>query len=425
MAMNCPYPDCERKSLHGTGPCPRCQRRVKGCSQCHEPNRMLAVFCRACGSRLAESPGQWLGFQGGGERRGLNAHRIELPLSKTVAQEVAQLTLEGPCLDLLIYDGFLIAVSSRGVVEATRLDGDGRSSRWLAGGGGVSAHACVAHSVLYVAGEGRLTAYSLAGLDESPAEVHELWGLPLDGVPLHALLTLGDRLFLTLRRDGGEQRVVMVGGLEPRSAPRQEIVYQGGAVSPLAASGAAEGELFFFSPGEGSLDLHTVSTTSSGGWRTHHRLVKAPGRLQEHRLLATIGTKVFAVVGDNDLLCRFDGKHGLFEEHLCPDSRSFALSGTRSGVVVQTGGVFFLPHASGEPTSDVIQSHPVLLRDRAVAVGLGDGRLRLHDLENPAAVRHLRVSNRGVTVAASAEDYVAAGCEDGVVKLWKLVERES
>lgn len=387
---------------------------------------MLAVFCRTCGSHLPDSAGQWTGFQGGADRRGLNPRILPQPLSQLAIEEVTSLALEGPCLDLLFYDGFLIALSTSGVIEATRLDGSDRSVRWMTGGGEVSAHACVAHGVLYAAGERRLTAHSLAGLEESPPQIHELWGIALDGVPAHALLTVGDRLYLSLGLETGVQRVLALEGLNQKGPPKQETLHEDEVVSPLVASAVPGAErVFFFSQGEGQLALHSISRDgASGPWKKHRRAVKAPGRLQEHRVVAAIGTKVYAVAGEDDLLCRFDADHGLFEEHLCSDTRAFALSGVRAGVAVQTGGLCFLPEATTEATADVLQGHPVILRERAVGIGLGDGRLRLHDLRGPAAVIHRRVSDRRVTVVASAEGFVAAGAEDGVVRLWKLVEQE-
>jgi len=67
----------------------------------------------------------------------------------------------------------------------------------------------------------------------------------------------------------------------------------------------------------------------------------------------------------------------------------------------------------------------VILRDRMVVVGLADGRIQIHDLYNPPAFREVRVSqsHSRVTALASFANLVAAGTEDGNVKLIRLVKR--
>lgn len=424
--MNCPYPDCAKKNLHGAlDRCPQCHRQLKLCASCKELNRSLSRFCRSCGVALTDSPAQWTGYQGGPERRGLNPHMLSASLSQAKVEEVLEFQIEDRCSGLLFYDGYLVAVSASGVVVAVDLFREYKRVRWTAVNA-VTAHPCIANSTLFLAGEDRIVANSLAGLARTPPQVQARWSVPVNGTPVHSLLTLDNWMYLTVASGRGDQKVVAIEGIHGNRPSPSKVLYEGGKISSLVGSVTAKQRRLFFLSGEDQIRIHWLTHQDSGISRLRERRVdRGPRDLIEHVPIACIGKKVFAVFGDDDQLCRIDGEDVTFDERLRADTRSFALSGLRDGVIVQSAGLYFLSRGVEEIVHHPIKGPPVVLRERAVAIGLTDGRLRLHDLYNPPSIREWRISSQAaVSVIASWGHYLAAGTEDGNVKLLSFVDEE-
>ncbi len=428
--MNCPYPDCSKKKLpKGTNRCPQCRRFIKPCRQCKELNRALSRFCRACGRRLVDSQEDWLGYKGGPERCGLNRYRHPKGLRNLTLKELLRLDLEDPCCSLLSCEGLLIAISECGIIEAADLAGSGRPIRWRADGA-VCGQPCVERGSLYIGGENWVAAYSLAGLTRTPPRLEPRWTVRLQGTPMHSLLAQEGRLYLNVGFADGTRQVQVIDNIDGPQPSRARILFSSRILSSLVGSPPPGKWVSFLSQENGDTVVYRVEHQESTPKYSKKPIKGAPRPLRDHVPIAAIGKKIFAVFGDDDLLCRIDAEDAVFDVGIHPDTKRFALSGLGDGIVVHTAALFFIKRNAEEALShlDRVKGPPVILKDRAALLGFQNGRLRVHDLNNPAFYQEHSISDKefaAVTALASFRDYIAAGSDDGTVKLLKLVESES
>ncbi|MDY7092939.1 MAG: hypothetical protein SX243_08205 [Acidobacteriota bacterium] len=110
---------------------------------------------------------------------------------------------------------------------------------------------------------------------------------------------------------------------------------------------------------------------------------------------------------------------------LSEDVKVFALNTLDERIEVSTTSLRFAHVAEHEdlPQGSRVVGQPVIFRDRAVALGFQDGRVRLFDLEGSHAHRELRVGEAGhaVTALASFGPYLAAGTSQGTVALYEVM----
>jgi hypothetical protein len=329
-----------------------------------------------------------------------------------------QLKLGDACTSLLGYDGHLIAVSRKGVIELAdplRL----KSLCRFQVQGPVTAEPCINDGVLYVATRGQLAAYSLAAMTLGTPRVSQLWQLPLSGPPLHALTAAGDRLFVTVATSG-QQAVYVVDsiGHQP-SAPRQIL---GARTVSWMTADPASGQAIAFTESDGyGVQLHVIGA----------QVASYPVQLAQmaNHAISLLGGTVFAVFGESRSLYRIDAGSGAVVEPLENDTQHFALSHAgdndwdRDGVHIDTLGVTFLRSGvrDGFVTHErAAKGAPVLVQESAAIVGMEDGHVRIYNLAHAPRHESWSVGGSPITALAAFESYVVAGNSDGVVDVREL-----
>ncbi|MDX2000736.1 MAG: hypothetical protein SF066_23690 [Thermoanaerobaculia bacterium] len=389
-------------------------------------NRALSSFCRGCGSSLPEGE-DWSGTRGGVQRLGWNPGRsLALPVSwvPTPRPDLHR-DLESPCRAVLSLDGFLVLVAANGRVEwVDPVEPDARQS--FATLGSVSGEPAISRGVLYLASENRVGAWPLVWASLHPPRTTPLWEVALPGRPLGGLLPFGDRLYLQVLKGDGQVSVQVLEGLRGATPPvRREVTVGAERVSPLVGNPALAKVLFLSSSSQ-ELRLHweSVGEGARPGFSSR-RIAGSPGALVEHRPVAALGGKLFAVLGDDEALCRLDSEEIAFDQILLRDCKAFAMNGLADGLAVQADRVHFLAAAVHDELGRLqrVKGQPLLLGDRAAAIGLTDGRVLLYDFARPPASQLLRLRPRDeqpVAVLASFGDYLVAGDAAGHVAVWQF-----
>jgi putative pyrroloquinoline-quinone-binding quinoprotein len=436
--VSCPYfqPECQEAELAAAATsCPQCARVLKSCPECGTRNRAFANYCRTCRTRLAAASGNWLSHRGTVQRLGLNA----LPGPPAGAQEGfeideldLQLELGDHCRSLLGYDRHLIAVSQSGTVEI-RDPQLPREGLRLKAAGPVSCEPCIDDGVLYVGSPGSLTAYSLGALTLTQPRLAPLWQLRLPGTPVQALTVLADRLYVTVVHPDLRREVLVVESLKRNPPPAGRSLH-GGAKLSWTAADPASGQVVFLSQQGQSVQLHRVVHDGVRPELATQPLAGVPYPLAENVPIAFLGGKVFGVFGDDEKLCRIDATSGELEQALGDDIKQFSLSQDGDGrwdgdgAQIFANGIHFLRAARTErfaPLERVVKGSPILLKDRAVVVGMLDGRVRIYDLSRLPRYEQVRLTggSEPITALAAFDSYVAVGNAKGVVKLLTLRSR--
>jgi hypothetical protein len=426
--LPCPYLDCreQRELPAGAESCPSCLRLVKICPHCAAANRAFANFCRACGRALPEATGEWPTFKGGPQRLGLNRWpQARQPMGGI--EEILELRLDSPCRSLLSSDRHLIAVSQAGGIEVVDAARGAASSVRTRTDGPVSAEPCVSQGTLFVPAPGCVTAFALGGLHFARPRLEQRWEVRLPGVPIHALLALEGYLYLDVLLPEGSHEVCVISDVGTERPGELRRLLSAQRVSWSAANPPSR-QVFWLTEEDGELKVHCHDHSAPAGPAlTTRPVAAAPLPLADSVPIAVMGAKLFAVLGNEDTLCRLDARDGVFDLALRADLRSYALSGMRDGLLVDARGLYFLgaQHHEQLPPMVRVKGSPVVLQDRAAAVGLQDGRVRLYDLHALPLHDEFRVSQdtEELTALMSFRRFVAAGDEQGAVKVVVLADR--
>ncbi|MGZ8708952.1 MAG: zinc ribbon domain-containing protein [Thermoanaerobaculia bacterium] len=416
-SVTCPYsePKCNARVAADARRC-QCGRALKRCNACEEHNRAFANFCRACGRALS-SHSNWTGFRGSTRRLGFNpdgpgANHVTVPLR-------LELHLGSECRGLLAYDGHLIAVSHNGVVAIADVLADTFVCRFQAPGP-VTAQPCIRNGILYLAGGGRLSAYSLGPVTQRGPRVQTLWTVPLGGTPIHALTPVGDRLYVTVASLSWRE-VQVIENVDRPGTPQR---VHGALRMTWVAADPGQGNAVFFSQNDGEeMQLHVA-----GSKLTTHAVTL--DQLPEHPI-AVIGRTVFGIFGEARRLVRIDTTTGAVEEPLAEDTQFFALSHAREeewdreSVVIDSSGIAFSSAGVRDtfgPLDRAVKGSPLIIRNSAVVVGMDDGRVRVYDVAH--LPRHevwvVGVTSSPITALASFDAFIAAGNREGVVEVRAL-----
>jgi hypothetical protein len=436
--VSCPYlqPQCPQGDLAvETDRCPQCRRVLKPCPACGTANRAFANFCRSCRTRLPAVSGNWLSHRGNVQRLGLNA----LPATGLgpqegfeIQEEDLKLELGDTCRSLLGYDRHLIAVSQSGTIEVCDPQVPAASLR-LKTEGPISCEPCIENGILYLGSPARLTAYSLGALTLAQPRLVPQWQLHLPGTPVQALTVLADRLYVTIVNSDVRREVLVLENLERNPPAAVRRLHSSAKLSWTAADPTSQQLVFFSQQGE-SLQLHRVVHDGDRPELATQPLAGVPYPLAENVPIAFLEGKIFGVFGDDEKLCRIDATSGELEQALGDDTKLFSLSQDGDGrwdgdgAQIFANGIHFLRAARTErfaPLERVVKGSPILLKGRAVVVGMLDGRVRLYDLSRLPRYEQVRptVGSEPITALAAFDSYVAVGNAKGVVKLLTLRSR--
>lgn len=392
---------------------------LKPCSACETPNRAFANFCRSCGESLPSTNTNWTAHRGNGRRLGLNPVTVGSPY--LIDRVQMTLRLGDSCSSLLGYDGHLVAVSIKGLVEIVEPARNQSVCRFQVAGA-VTSDPCIHNGVLYVTAGRQLVAYALSSLTLNPPRVRPLWSISLDATPVHPLTVAGGRLYVTLANRDGREVHVLDDLLHPANT---RLLYGARQVSWVAADPQNTRALFFSDDGDGNVQLHTVDRDLI----TNPVLVDRLGQ----SAIAVIGDSVFGSFGETNRLYRIDSTSGSIEEPLEDDTQLFALSADgddewdRDAVYVDTSGVSFVRPGvrdTFEPHDRATKGSPLMIRDSAVLIGMQDGRVRIYDLAHlPSYETWLVAGGSAISALASFESYVAAGNTNGFVEVRQIRAR--
>ncbi len=429
---DCPYMDCTKESIAGDAAlCPECEGWLKRCAKCRTPNRSFANNCRFCGEKLPQLNEYWPGARGSGQRLGLNRFTIAKSPQELEIKEQGSFSINGRCRSLTAEDGYLIAVSDNGIIQAADLNRNGNEPCTFNAGGKIFAEPAVHNGTLYVGivkdenmEKGGICAFTLDGLRANSPDMNHWWEVELKGTPVQALLPFENRLYLNVGFKDGRREIQVIENIDKSNPSEAAVVYKGEGSSMLVANPPTK-KVFFLSKSGDKLYVNVFdhSTAPSPAMDTHY-LNGAPSDFLEHIPIAAMGAKLFVVFGDKKELCRLDAHSNSFDIKITDRVRSFALSGMNRQVTVNVTGVY---STVGNVQEDLtrgegIVSGPVIIRENLVAVGMRDGKIRIYQMNNPAV--HVDVqafnSNCKVSALASFKNMIAAGSQEGDVKLLRL-----
>ena len=421
--MKCAYVECAAANVPKLAAiCPECSRNLRVCPACELPNRPFSAYCRACGEAVTEPQDDWSGFRSGPSARALNPFKLSIP-NEAKLTEVAEIELGDTCKSLLSYHGYLIAIARNGVISVVDPKRRDEIKRWTMEGE-VFGEACVSRGILYVGGDRMLAAYTL-GRALAEGVPTPRWSVPVDGIPIFSLLAIEGHLYAVLGMRDRSKRVVTVDDRARGRSPQVELIFDGPKVSSLAGHGERFASVYFLSEASGSLTLNRVDPLEAPRAVTAEALEGAPLPLVDHVPIATVGHKLFCVLGESHDLCRIEADRAAFGRQVEADVRAFALNGIRDGAVLQTDGIKFL----GSNTKEALQPNertsgaPIVLRDRLVVLGFRDGRIRWYHLSNTPAFEEVRLAGEDeVKALVSFQDLVAAGSRSGKVKIYQVLE---
>lgn len=432
MKTTCPTPGCAGTQAH-EGICPACGRGVKQCA-CGTLNHVFANFCRHCGKPFLSSPRDWLELCGPGHcgySPSLSGRRI-LDLDPCVFQELGAVRMEGPCSALFWCDGYLLAVWSlqdRSGVVISRL---GRQGLQTVGSvslpGSVNAAPIIHLGSLYIASGSMLRAFSLAALAQG--EQAPRWVLPFfnQGVPVIAMLGVGDSLYVTLAYAGNTSNLVRVDGIGAGKQPRVVGLYGGNAMptTPVLHGTGAAASVYCVAPdAQGKPWLGCASCSNLVAPMQWHPIQGAQVLLEPYHPVVCSNGNLYAITREKQSLCRIDLLHPMIETDLAEGTRGFAVS-PRGQVVVLSSLSLKIPHLGQEEKlspGEIFHGIPLWLGDFAIAAGMGEGVIRFFDAINISRSREWRFSGAHSRVLAMAPsgELLAAGDSEGLVKVARFV----
>ncbi len=417
--------------------CPGCGRFLKCCTSCGTANRSFACFCRDCRGRLKAWEHGWPSSRGGPRRLGVNAYTPPAVPPEMMLEAVKEIEIPGRCRYLLAEDGFLFAFSMDGCLGVFDIMRPGEPVFRYDFGGKLYAEPVIHGGSLYVGvsdgrqkGTGRVEAFGLGRLGREEPELSRRWDLEAEGIPTQGMMAFGDSLYYKTAFSDGRREVYVlprVSGSEPGRAVR---LYSGDHAGTFAAD-PGTGRVYFLSVLNSRLMLHTVEHSGDGavggvkGDVLPVPVLDGPGDFLEHIPAAVMGTKLFAVFGEEGWLSCLDIRGGRYERRLHKHVKHFACRDLNEYVVVDSSGVFFPLRNSREnfiPGESTLCA-PVILGDAAAVVGLRDGRIRFYQLSHPSRQSEFRVfdsSGDEVTALIGFRDYLAVGNQRGVVKLFRI-----
>lgn len=428
---DCPYLECKHENIEpNVSACPTCGHWLKRCRQCGVSNRSFANYCRFCGEALPSSPHSWCGYRGNVQRIGLNRFVVPHSPPEIKIKEVASFRFSGRCRSILLQDQYLVAVSDNGVIKALDMQHPRREPFTFNAHGSILAEPALHNGTLFVGAvknenreKGVIYAFPLGGLSLTSPEANLHWDIDLEGKPVQALLPFFDRLYLNVSKNERREIHVIdnIDGNKPIGPVR---VYSGQRSSTLVGDQPTR-KVFFLSEQEGQLYINVFDHTSGTPSRMGSKPIKeAPPDFLDYIPVAAIGSKLFAVFGESKNLCRIDIHTCCFDTQITDRVRNYALAGMNNQMVINTRGLYSTSENMQENVQqgENIVSGPVVLRDKAVVVGMKDGKVRFYKLSSLSIQGIFQVFNAEdrVQTLAAYKNYVAVGNPKGEVKVLEL-----
>ncbi|HLP62758.1 MAG TPA: hypothetical protein VK186_28225 [Candidatus Deferrimicrobium sp.] len=429
---DCPYTDCRQQDIPAyIEICPGCNRWLKRCNICSTANRVFSNFCRYCGGIIPDSNESWSGCKGGGQRSGLNRYVIQNSPPDIKLNELKNFSLSKRCRAALAADGFFITISDDGMIKIINLNNLGEEPFSFNINNKIFAEPAVHKGTLYVGciqdedqDKGAIHAYTLGGISLDPPEVQLRWTVSLKGTPVQALLPFENRLYLNIGHKNGGREIHVIENIMGNKPTDTISVYNGERSSTVVGDIPTK-RVFFLSKNDKQLLINTFDHTKNSPEMISKEVHDSPSDILDHIPISVLGSKVFAVFGEKRDLCRLDSFENIFESRITGKVRQFALAGMNKHIIINSTGVFSSIGNAQENLNqgESIISGPIVLRDKAVLVGLNDGRIRFYNLNNISVQNDFQVfnGNEKVQVLASFRDIIAIGNQNGGIKLLQLL----
>ncbi len=393
------------------------------------PNRSFAVYCRECGGALPDSASDWPVFKGSSQAIGVNRFVISARVSELSIEEMGAFQLPDRCKALLMYEDHLFAISQSGEVKIIDVSQEPVKERIsFNAGGNIYAVPALHQGSLYVGTEKSLQAYSLGHLFPQAPSARPRWELPLSGTPIRSLVPVENRLFLMLACPDRRHQIHVVNDIQTDPPEPPIKVYAGSHLSSMAGHFMAKSKKIYFlsDEGAGRIKLHFMEhAAGSNPERVSLPLKRPPSEFRKQIPIAVIGAKIFTVFRKEETLYRLDANSGEIDSLICKNVKNFAMASISDPVVINSRGLFLKRMNQQIDLEDgqTIKGSPLVLKDCAVALGMGDGNIRLYDIRNPGSFKICEVSDRPtdqITTMAAVKDIIAAGNDKGVVKIYRL-----
>ncbi|MBI5844835.1 MAG: hypothetical protein HZB23_09235 [Deltaproteobacteria bacterium] len=445
--MNCPYLDCGGALETGGQSCPECRRIIKTCQNagCGASNRFWARYCTACGEPLAEVSFNWPCARGGCQRTGrapclkeTDIHNWKLsPLSEIAPPAKGQAGVQWP--SLLIYGDCLVTGYAAGCIRIFDLSARSGAAapevNSIELGEHLYSSPAISRESLYVGAGNSIFAYSMSMLLEGKSS-QPRWKKSLDRAAVHSIMPVGDVLAVTSKSPDGLWEVGALKGVSGNRPPDYLPIHKAATVSSLAGNSlyaqgvAGESKFYFFffsSNGRDTLvhkvDVNPVDCSLTMGSHTFN--INLPVKDPSLMPVAAVGNIVYVLAGDGALF-RFNAvqrtgqRMGNFG-----GLRDFALLSPNTPIVAADNAVFRLDGANRirlEGPCENITAPPVLMGDKALILGLGQGEIRLYHPERLSHEKTLQVEyGRSVVSVAVSRNIVAAVSDSGLAKVWLVL----
>ena len=426
--MNCPYLDCDAANIQGDEThCDKCRGQLKICKKCSTPNRSFAIYCRECGTPLPDSDTDWPIFKQSPQRLGVNRFVITRKFSKVKPKHEEHLRLPGRCRSLLVYDNYLFAISQGGEVKVVDISQvPFRELTSFNTGGNVYSVPALNHGSLYIGTEKSLHAYSLGNLFSGNSSVEPRWTVPVSATPVQSLLPVENRLLFTLAYPDRYRGICMISNIETAHPEPPAEIYKGSHLSSMAGHFTARNKKVYFLSVNGSeeVELHCIDNTS-GSELVTLPVKKAPSKFRKIIPIAIIGASIFVVFRKEETLCRVDTATGEINALICKNVKDFVMAGINEPIVNNSRGLFFkrINRQAELEDGQTIRGNPLVLKDFALVVGMGDGNVHLYDIRKPEIPVVWDVSEQPtekITALAASKNIIMAGNDKGLVKICRL-----
>jgi hypothetical protein len=375
----------------------------------------------------------WTGFKGTPQRTGLNRSIVPNSPPDLNIRELKSIRFPGRCRSILADDGYLVAVSDGGTVKVVNLNRLETEPYTFKTDGNIYAEPALHNGTLYLGRvkspgheKGSIYAYTLGGVSLPTPGVNLRWNIDLKGTPVQALLPFDDRLYLNVGFKDGHREIHVIDNIKGVKPTEPYCIYKGGCSSTLVADPPTK-KVFFLSESKGLLYVNLFDHSEE----TAPEMVTTPVKdsmpgLLEYIPVAVLGSKLFAVFGKETRdLCRIDTHTNTFDTKITGRVRNFAVAGINKQIITNSKGVY---STFGNMQENLIHgenviSGPVVLRDRAAAVGMRDGKLKFYKLDNLSIYSEFQVFNTGekIQVLTAFKKIIAVGNPGGGIKLLELV----
>jgi hypothetical protein len=372
----------------------------------------------------------WTGFKGNQERKGVNTgfQCLHKDFFDYQFNEIGEIRVQGQLKSILLYDDHLFAFSQHGElliyhIYETNIRNTGAYNLM----GSVYAEPAIDKGILYVAAEKSIYAFSLSELYQSEKKLTYLWKQTFDATPVRALFPCENSLYVNLRKNANNEEIHVIDNVRSKHPTTSVCLTKAMKMSMLAGNFKSDTKTIYFlsyNKNQSNTRLNILEQKDNMRNNLNSLELSSVGpNFIESIPIAVDDTSLFTVMKDKTLY-RFDITTNarvncqLIHKHV----RHYALLDQFFPVVVDMSGVIICRHKIAIEKSGLerISCPPLILNHCLLAIGLINGSIEFYDISNKCLPKIWNISdvtNEAVTVIASSKNIVAAGNQNGVVKI--------